>query len=162
MNRFLVMEHVNLFCGKDPGSDVSNHLILTDLQLPHLTERYIDHTPGGAAVAVEFDVIIQHLEAHFKLAGVQPQVMKLLHPYTADQTAFTALGFVRDPMDGTYTQAVAHITGRLGSVEPDTWRRGTTFATSYAIRGIIKYGLQVAGFGNVITWDFMNNLLFVG
>ena len=161
-NPFLVMEHVNLFCGKTPTADNSNHLILSELTLPKFAERYIDHTPGGAPVAVEVDVILQHLEAHFKLMGVQPQVMKLLHPHSADQTSFTALGFVRDPLDGTYTQAMAHMTGRLGEVEPDSWRRGSNYQTSYAIRSIMRYDLQVAGFGNVVTYDFYNNLLFVG
>jgi len=163
MNRFLALENVNLFCGtQTPGADVSNHLLLTALQLPKWSEKYIDHQPGGSPVAVEIDVTMQHLEASFQLAGVQPQVMKLLRPYSQQQTWFVALGFVRDPMDGTYTQAIATMQGRLGEIAPAPWQRGHTFETHYAIRSIMKYTLEVAGFGNMVTWDFYNNLIYVG
>lgn len=163
MNPFLVLEHVNLFCGTDPGGDdVSNHLILSELQLPKFSEQYIDHRPGGAAMAIEIDVIFQHLEAHFQLIGVQPQVMKLLRPYAANQTWFTALGFVRDPFDGTYTQAKAQMQGRLGSIEPENWQRGRPFHIGYSIREIMQYKLEVAGFGSIVDWDFMTNKMYVG
>lgn len=159
MNSFLALEHVNLFIGL--ASD-SYHLILTELQLPKISEQYIDHRPGGAPVAIEVDVMIQHLEASFVLAGVQPNAMKLLRPYQFGQTWFSFYGFVRDQMDGTYTQAVAQMQGRLGSIEPANWRRGTTFATRYSIREIMSYSLEVEGFGNIINWNFMQNQIYVG
>jgi hypothetical protein len=163
MNPFLVLEHVNLFCGtENPGSDVSNHLILNELQLPKLAEQYIDHRPGGAPVAVEVDVILQHLEASFSMLGVQPQVMRLLRPYSRQQTWFVALGVLRDPDSGDFTQAMAQMQGRLGTVEPQNWQRGQPFHTHYAIRSIVQYRLTVAGYGNIVTWDFYNNFIDVG
>jgi hypothetical protein len=163
MNQFLVLEHCNLFCGTETaGPDVSNHLILNELQLPRFAEQYIGHSPGGAPVAVEIDVILQHLEASFVLAGIQPQVMRLLRPYNAQQTWFVALGFVRDPQSGDYTQAMAQMQGRLGEIEPANWKRGATFQTKYAIHSIMQYRLEVAGYGNIITWDFYNNFIDVG
>ena len=163
MNPFLVLEHCNLFCGTETaGSAVSNHLILSELQLPKFAEQYIDHRPGGAPVAVEVDIILQHLEASFVLVGIQPQVMRLLRPYNAQQTWFVALGFVRDPKSGDYTQAMAQMQGRLGTVEPAAWKRGTTFQTQYSIRSIMQYRLEVAGYGNIINWDFYNNFIQVG
>lgn len=163
MNPFLALEHVNLFCGtENPSPNSSNHLVLTELQLPKLAEQYIDHRPGGAGVAIEVDVMLQHLEASFQLVGVQPQVMRLLRPYSQQQTWFVALGVVRDPDTGDYTQAMAQMQGRLGSIEPDNWRRGTTFHTHYTIRSITQYRLSVAGFGNIVTWDFYNNYIDIG
>lgn len=162
-NPFLALEHVNLFCGtENAGSEKSNHLILSELQLPKFEEQYIDHRPGGAPLAVEVDVIIQRLEASFQLAGMQPQVMRLLRPASAQQTWFVALGFVRDLDTGDYTQAMATMQGRLGIVEPAPWRRGTTFQTHYVIRSIVQYRLEVAGYGNIVTWDFYNNFIDVG
>ena len=162
-NPFLVLEHCNLFCGtQNPSPGVSNHLLLSELQLPKLQEQYIDHRPGGAPLAIEVDVILQHLEASFQLMGLQPQVMRMLHPYSLDQTWFVALGFVRDPFSGDYTQAMATIQGRLGAIEPAPWRRGTPYQTHYSIRSIMKYSLEIAGFGNIVTWDFYNNLILVG
>lgn len=163
MNPFLALEHVNLFCGTQvPSPNVSNHLLLTELQLPKIQERYIDHSPGGAPTAIEIDVQIQHLEASFSLAGVQPQVMRMLYPLSLQQTWFVALGVLRDPNTGDYAQAMAQIQGRLGVVEPGVWKRGTTFQIHYVIRSIMQYRLQVAGYGNIIDWDFYTNLILVG
>lgn len=162
-NPFLVLEHCNLFCGSENANpNYSNHLLLTELTLPKFQEQYIDHRPGGAPLAIEVDVILQRLEASFQLAGLQPQVMRMLRPYSMQQTWFVALGFVRDPSSGDYSQAMAQIQGRLGIIEPAPWRRGTTFQTHYTIRSIMQYRLQVAGFGNIVEWDFYNNYIDVG
>jgi phage tail tube protein FII len=170
MNRFLHLEDVNMYCGvgnpasqasSQVGSD-SNHLILTELQLPRFQEQNVDHRAGGAALGIEVDVQFQKLEATFVMAGLQPQIMKLMFPSNANQTYFTCYGVVRDVLDGTYAQAFAQMYGRLGSVELDNWRRGTTLHTKYAIRSILRYRLEIAGFGTMIDFDFYLNKFYVG
>ena len=74
MSTIYLMEAANLFCGDDDPT-ASKHLTLTELQLPNLQEAYQDHQPGGSRVQIEVAVGIQKLEASFKLAGWDPDLL---------------------------------------------------------------------------------------
>lgn len=170
-NPFEVMTDVNLFCGATPDRGNSNHLAITELKLPAWEERYVDFRPGGANVAIEVDVQMVRLQASFTLAGITPQVMKLLRPVVGNSTYFAAYGVVRDYVTFVPRQAVAIMFGRLGRVEPSNFRREDVLHTTYAIRGLTSYRLTVAGFNQdtgveendiIYDWDFATNQLMIG
>jgi len=150
MNRPLIMEGANLYCGIDPTA--SNHLVLQEIRLPSLERNYVDHAPGGAPVAVEVDTHITRLEVTFTLAGWQPQVLGLIG--SGDQT-FTIYGLVRDRKSGRALDAMAIIQGRLGRATPTPFNRGTIQSHEYSIRGIMYYTLTL-DYLPVFSWDFYN------
>lgn len=172
-NPFEVMTDCNLFCGAaaERIPNYGNHLALTELKLPGFEERYVDWRPGGANVAIEVDVQMVRLQASFTIAGITPQVMKLLRPVTGIQTHFEAYGLIRDMVTFVPRQAIAIMWGRLGRVEPSNYRREEVLHTTYAIRGMTSYRLLVAGFNQdtgvqeidtIYDWDFMTNQLLIG
>lgn len=171
VNAFEVMTDANLFCGAVSDRSNSNHLALTELKLPAWEERYVDFRPGGGNVAIEIDVQMVRLQASFTIAGITPQVMKLLRPIVGTSTYFTAYGVVRDMMTFVPRQAIAIMFGRLGRVELANYRKEDVLHTTYAIRGMTSYRLAVAGFNQdtgveetdvIYDWDFMTNQLMIG
>lgn len=160
-NSIITMEKANMFCGAAPSdTNVSNHLIITELKLPAMDEQYTDHRPGGAAVAIEIDTIIARLECTFALVGLTPQVMGLVGSWQQSQNLFYAYGVLRDRQTGEALQAIALLKGRLGRSDPQNWQRGNVLHTQYSIRGITHYELNIAG-EQIYFWDFFSNQFIV-
>jgi phage tail tube protein FII len=113
----------NLFCGDDDPT-ASKHLTLTELQLPNLQEMYQDHHPGGSRVQIEVAVGIQKLEASFKLAGWDPELLTQFGLGATARKKFTAYGSIRDKRNGTAIEAKAVLEGRLGAASPEAFQRG--------------------------------------
>lgn len=156
------VEAANLFCGSAPAdSSASNHLTLTEFQLPSFEEQYSDHRAGGAPVAIEIDTVVARLECNFSLLGITPQVMALVHSWSAQNNIFTGYLVIRDRVSGNAIQGIANLTGRLGKATPQNYRRGDVMNTAYAIRSIVKYKLTVGG-KSIYEWDFFNNTLIIG
>lgn len=152
-----ILEAANLTCGLDGNH---NHLRLLDVHLPTLEEAYLDHRPGGAPVAIEVDVMMNKFECDFTLAGWSPKVDALIRPMTMGMNIFTFYGALRKHPTGEVAQTIVRMTGRLGKVSLDPWRRGQISQESYAIKGIIHYEIEVAG-SSLFLWDFFNNSLSV-
>lgn len=137
-----LMEAVNLICGEggdgvQPGE--STHLTLRELKLPTLEETFVEHRPGGAAVAIEIPIYINRLEARFTLAGWQAPIMRMLG---SDQT-FTAYGVVRSYRDGRPLKAKSIMWGRLGRIDPSVIARSNVMEHEYVIRSILHYELDL-------------------
>ncbi len=167
-NPLYVLEYANLFCGSQPtDTSVSNHLTLRSVQLPRLEMQYVDHRPGGAPVSIEVDVIQTRMECKFELAGITPQVMKLMgrqsyQAFIGGMNDYWFYGHVRDYMTGAAIQAEAYVRGQLGSVEPSEFKRGgEPFGIKYAIRGIVGYYFRLEG-DPVYAWNFFDNTWIVG
>jgi P2 family phage contractile tail tube protein len=157
------MESANLYCGKsskDQGA--SNHLTLTEIQLPMLEEQYVEHRAGGAPVAIEIDTVVGRLEATFAVIGWTPQISQLFHSWATDDNYFTMYGVVRDRVSGDAQQAVSLMKGRLARSAPTNWRRGDVLNWNYSIKGITHYELALSGAGLIYFWDFFTNTLQVG
>lgn len=136
----IVVESMNLFVGIDaPASSL--HLDLSEVKLPSLQEIYQDHHPGGGLFGVEIFMGMQKLEASFKLVGYNPGVMSHFGENAKNRTYYTGRGFLRDKIKGVEVPLKAIINGRLGKVEPDTFKRGDLLHHSYNISEIFHYEL---------------------
>ena len=152
MSTLYIMEAANLFCGDDDPTG-SKHLTLTELQLPNLQEMYQDHHPGGSRVQVEVAVGIEKLEASFKLAGWDPDLLTQFGLGARALKKFTAYGVIRNKRTGTAIEAKAVLEGRLGRANPEAFQRGEMQGYDYAINGIMHYELHFEGVEKVY-WDF--------
>jgi hypothetical protein len=152
----LTLEAANIFCGAAGGS---NHLRLVNVKLPSYEEVYIDHKPGGAPIGIEIDVIVNKLQCDFNLVGWTPQVDALIGSWRSGVNQFWIFGALRDRLSGSVTQVQVNMTGRLGKVAMNEWQRGSVGSTSYSIKGLIAYKLQIQGYGVMIDWSFFNNTL---
>jgi len=63
---------------------------------------------------------------------------------------------MRDQIEGTLWQAVAHMHGMLGTAHPHPWSAGEAWHNSYAIKCMTHYELLIAG-QPVFYWDFGEN-----
>lgn len=142
--RMWFLEGCNLFVG-DHDPNASKHLTLTELQLPTMEEMTADHHPGGSPFAIDVPVGYEKLEATFKLAGWDPDVLSMFGVGTRVAETFTAYGSLRDKLTGVSMQAKAVMTGRLGRAEPETFQRGELQGHDYAITSMIRYQLFLGG-----------------
>ena len=157
-NPVMVMDYANLFCGSGPDDDAkSNHLILTELNLPAMDVQYSDHRAAGAPIYIEFDTGMARLEATFVLVGVTPQVMNLVNSWVTSERKFFAYGNIRDHNTGIAYQAAAAFIGQLGRADPQNFRKGDVMHTNYAIRSITHYELKIAD-QDIVVWDFFTNV----
>jgi uncharacterized protein len=152
MSNIYIMEAVNLFCGDDDPT-ASKHLTLSELQLPNLQEMYQDHHPGGSRVQIEVAVGIQKLEASFKLAGWDPDLLAQFGLGATARRKFTAYGSIRDKRNGTTIEAKAVLEGRLGAASPDAFQRGELQGFDYSIAEVMHYELHFGG-AEKYYWDF--------
>lgn len=140
-NTFYVMEAVNLFCGDDDPTK-SKHLTISELKLPKLEETFVEHTPGGGRAAIEIGMnLLTKLEPTFKLAGWDPDLLSQFGLGTPVRKVFTAYGVIRDKRSGAALEAKAIIEGRLGSVDPEAFKRGELQGHDYAINEVMHYEL---------------------
>lgn len=161
-NPVMIMDYANLFCGAGPQDDAaSNHLVLTELNLPAMDVQYADHRAAGAPIYIEFDTGMARLETTFVLVGLTPQVMNLVNSWILTERKFFAYGNVRDHNTGIAVQAAAAFIGQLGRADPQNFRKGDVMHTNYAIRSITHYEFQLAG-QPLVLWDFFTNTRFFG
>ena len=155
MSNMYIMEAANLFCGDDDPTG-SKHLTLTELQLPNLQEMYQDHHPGGSRVQIEVSVGIEKLEASFKLAGWDPDLLTQFGLGANARRKYTAYGVIRDKRQGTAIEAKAIMEGRLGRVNPEAFQRGELQSYDYAINEILHYELFFGG-AEKFYWDLFTS-----
>lgn len=151
-----VMESANIFCG-DVDPSRSQHLTITSVKLPNMEEKYVDHEAGGASHAIEVEMIMNKMQAPFKLAGWSPEVASLVGSWLQADNTYTVYGVVKDRRAGLDLEAKAIIGGRLGKADPDEWSRGSLQHWSYEIRGLTHYELFLDG-QEIYAWDFYLNL----
>jgi phage tail tube protein FII len=161
-NPVMVMDYANLFCGSGPADDESsNHLVLTELNLPAMDVQYADHRAAGAPIYIELDTGMARLETTFVLVGITPQVMNLVNSWIVTERKFYAYGNVRDHLTGIAYQAAAAFIGQLGRADPQNFRKGDVMHTNYAIRGITHYEFALAD-QPIYLWDFFTNTRYFG
>lgn len=150
-----VMEAVNLFVG-DHDPTASKHLTIQEMKLPTLQAIYADHHAGGALVQIEIELGIQKLEPTFKLAGVDPALLREFGLGSRLKNVFTAYGKIIDKRAGRAIEAKSIMEGRLGKIEPDAFQRGELMGHEYAINEITHYELWFDE-KEMIVWDFYTN-----
>jgi phage tail tube protein FII len=161
-NPVMVMDYANLFCGAGPADDVaSNHLVLTEVNLPAMDVQYSDHRAAGAPIYIELETGMARLETTFVLVGVNAQVQELVDSWITEQRKFFVFGNVRDHLTGIAYQAAAAMRGQLGRADPQNFRKGDVMHTNYSIREITHYEFGVAD-RMVYYWDFFTNTRIFG
>jgi P2 family phage contractile tail tube protein len=152
MSNIFLMEAANMFVG-DEDPTASKHLTLDEMALPKLEEITQDHHPGGSLVQVEVSLGVSKLEPSFKLAGWDPQVLSEFGLGARARKKFTCYGSIRNKREGTLIEVKAIIEGRLGTVEPDAFKRSELQGHQYAIKEVMHYELFFDG-GEKYYWDF--------
>ena len=152
MSDINVMEAANLFCG-DHDPTASKHLTLSEIQLPVLTEMYVDHHAGGSSVQTEIAVGVEKMVASFKLLGWDYDLLGQFGLSGKTAKRYTAYGVIRSKRTGAATQAKAIIEGRLGKIEGEAFKRGEAQSHDYGINGIVHYELHIGGVEK-LYWDF--------
>lgn len=160
MSYMLIEEQGNLFVG-DADPNASLHLVLAEIALPKLEENFTEHNGGGAVMGLDIGVGYKSLSASFKLVGHQDHVMKHFGLGSRVNQSFTYRGAMRDRVSGELKKAVAVITGRLATVEPETFKRGELKHHDYEIKGITRYELKVGG-NELYLFDFVSSTWRIG
>jgi len=164
------MKSANLICG-DTGNEsapgISTHLVLQELKLPGLEENYVDHTPGGAPLAIEIPTHLNKLEATFNLAGWDPDIMVFIGQNARSYQRFTAYGLIRDRRSAEALQSVAVIEGRMGRVNPTAFSKGNLMSHEYSLRSIVHYELYMQVEPDtepleIYFWDFFTSTRRIG
>jgi phage tail tube protein FII len=164
------MESANLICGDTGGASapgISTHLVLQELKLPAMEEAYVDHTPGGAPIAIEIPTHMNKLEATFNLAGWDPYLMAYIGQNDPAYQRFTAYGLIRDRQTSRALQATAVMEGRLGRVNPTAFSKANLMAHEYSIKSIVSYKLMMNLTPNgqlteIYFWDFFTSVRRIG
>jgi P2 family phage contractile tail tube protein len=152
MSDIFIMEAANLFCG-DHDPTASKHLTLSELQLPTLTEMFVDHHAGGSAVQIEIPTGIEKMTSSFKLMGWDPELMGQFGLSGRGSKRYTAYGVLRSRRTGLAQKAMVIMEGRLGKVESEAFKRGEAQSHDYAINGIVHYEMHINE-TEKISWDF--------
>jgi phage tail tube protein FII len=145
-NTLYTMESANLICGDTGGGSspgISTHLSIMELKLPGLEETFVDVLPGGSTIGIEVPMAFNRLESTFNLAGWQPDVMTMIGRSERRLQVFTAYGLIRERRTGAALRAMAVMWGRLGRVNPTSFRKGDLMQHEFSIRSITHYELYM-------------------
>lgn len=153
------LEAANIFCGDDPTA--SSHLVLKNVKFPTMEKAYVDFMPGGGIMGLEIDTHFNKLEVTFSLSGWTPQTMALVGRWSRQTQQFSIYGMLRNRLSGAATRVNAQIFGMLGRVAPDVFEKGTLSMVEYAIKGITRYELEVAG-TQLYLFEMATNTMIIG
>ena len=141
MATIYIPEALNIFV-TDQGPDNSKHLKITDVTLPILREKTMEHHPGGGIGAIQIGGLgFDPLKMGFKLVGADPQSMAQFGLGGTGQVPYTVYGAIRDKQTGTAIELKVTAWGRLIEINSGTWKRGDAAEQTHEINEITLYGL---------------------
>jgi len=152
MSTLYIMEAVNLFCGDDDPAN-GKRLSISELKLPVLSEKMADHHAGGSNFAIQVAVGMEALEATFKLAGWDPDMLVQFGLGSSNRERYTARGAIKDKRRGTTIAAKAIMEARLAKIEGDAFQRGELMQHDYMLAEILHYALYWDN-AEKIYWNF--------
>jgi P2 family phage contractile tail tube protein len=156
MATIFIPEALNIFVS-DSGSENSKHLKITDVTLPKMSEKTMEHHPGGGIGAIQIGGLgIQALEIGFKLVGFDPQSAVQFGLGETKQVPYTILGAVRDKQTGRAIALKASAWGRMVEMDNGTWKRGDAAEQTHKIQEITLYSLTWDG-SELYYYDFYNS-----
>lgn len=134
-----IQEGVNLFVGDD-GPDNNKKLNLLSIKLPTMEEIGQTHHAGGAIGEVEVGGLgLKALQATFKVAGYDPQIMSQFGLGRKGRLPYTCYGLIRDKKNNSAVEVKAVMHGRLGRVEGDDFKRGDLLGHDHMLHEIWRY-----------------------
>lgn len=118
--------------------------IIDELELPEVSIKTDDFRAGGMDAEAEIDMGTEKMEAKFKLADPDPDVLSLVGLTRGNSTRLVAKGsYVRDS-DGARVQVVAELAGRLKKGGVGQWKAGDKAEGEYEM-SVNYYKLTVGG-----------------
>jgi len=141
MATIYIPEAVNIFVG-DQGPDNSKHLKITDVTLPVLGEKTVEHHAGGSIGAIEIGGLgINALTLGFKLVGFDPHSDAQFGLGGSGQLPYTVYGAVRDKQTGTAIELKSTAWGRMVKLDSGTIKCGDASEQTHEIKEITRYAL---------------------
>lgn len=134
-----ILKNFNLFVNGRGLAGVAD-----EIELPKISIKTDDHRAGGMDSEIEVDMGTEKMNAKFKLADPDIQVLSLVGLSDGNSARVVAKGsFVRDT-DQTRVAVVAEMVGRVKSGDFGAWKSGDKAATDYEM-GVNYYRLTVGG-----------------
>jgi phage tail tube protein FII len=132
-------EGMNIFPGTDM-TDRSKHLTLTNLTLPDLEEKTVEHRGGGAIGALDIGTgSLNALMVKFKLGAIDAQAMGLFGIGAIQVQPYTIYGVARDKLNGGAFEEKVIIWGRMTKLAANEFKRGDQTEQDHEIKQIIHY-----------------------
>ncbi len=155
MATLFVPEAFNLFAGPASQPNASKHLTITENTFPKLTEKTVEHHPGGSIGAITIGGLgLNALQHGFKLTGADAQTMAL---FGQSGQTWTSYAVLRDKQGNAPVEWKVTEVGRLISLENDPLRRGDLSSQTHMIEEITFYEMMIAG-QEVYYYDFFANI----
>jgi phage tail tube protein FII len=140
-----IMDMATIMVGDDQPESL-NHLKLTSVQLPNLSESTTDHMPGGAVMGVSLGMsMIAALTLSFKMKGLNPETNRKLGIGQPRRLNYTMRGNVRDVREDRNFAAKAVINGRMVTANMSEFARENGIDEDYEIKEIMRYELYLDG-----------------
>lgn len=158
MSTIYIPEAVNLFV-TNSGTDNSKHLVISDVTLPVLKEKTMEHHPGGAIGSIQIGGLgIEPLDLSFKLVGVDPQSMAQFGLGAAGaRVPYTVYGATRDKQTGTAIALKCMVLGRMVEMSQGTFKRGDANEQTHKIAEVTMYQLFWNN-AELYYYDFFNSI----
>ena len=121
--------------------DVNHFLALTKLKKPALEDETVDFRPGGGTMEFEVAVGVKKLALPFTLKNVSVPLLGLVGLNHGIRKRFTAYGSIVDEHDGTESQEVLTVRGRLMKAEQADLQPKEIADFDYAVGAITYYHL---------------------
>lgn len=120
--------------GSDYGFDTEE----VEIPFPNVVRQ--DYRGGGMDVGVKLGMAaLEPLEAKVKMAGSNPNIMKLVGRGPGQTVQVTFRGAVMSEVDGTTVPHVAIINGQFNEASRDRWQRGEKSGIEYTLDAITYY-----------------------
>jgi uncharacterized protein len=158
MSKIYIPEALNIFV-TDQGPDNSKHLTISDVTLPVLKEKTMEHHPGGAIGSIQIGGLgIEPLDLGFKLVGVDPQSLAQFGIGAAGaRVPYTVYGAVRDKQTGKAIALQCMCLGRMVEASSGTFKRGDANQQTHKIQEITLYSLFWNN-AELYYYDFFNSI----
>lgn len=132
--RFILQAFTMFIEGNDYGYDTEE----VELPVPNVVRQ--DYRGGGMDLGVKLGLAaLEPLECKVKLAGNNPDVLKLLARGPGQSIQVTFRGAVMNDLNGSTEAHLAIIDGQFNEASRDRWQRGEKSGIEFTIDGIMYY-----------------------
>lgn len=134
-----ILKNFNIFVNGKGLAGVAD-----EFERPKISLKTDDHRAGGMDSEIEVDMGTEKMEAKFKLADPDPDVLGLVGLADGNSARVVAKGsYVRDT-DNTRIAVVAEMVGRIKSTDGGAWKSGDKAQDDYEM-SVNYYKLTVGG-----------------
>lgn len=140
-----VMDMATIMVGDDQPDNM-NHLKLTGVQLPNLSETTSDHNPGGSVMGLSIGMtMLTALTLTFKMKGLNPETSRKLGIGQQRRLNYTIRGNIRDVREDRNFAGKAVISGRMVTANMSEFARENGIDEDFEVKELVKYELYLDG-----------------